>query len=491
MLPKVSGADRIQQFRPICLLRCPYKLITKVLDRRAACVADALISSTQNAFIKGRNITDGILALHEILNYTHVSKKVGIVLKLDFEKAYDKVNWDFLLECHSMRGFSETWCGWIKKILYDGSVSIKLNNCVGPYFHSAKGVRQGDPHSPFLFNLAAECLAKMIKNAQRNKLIVGLAADLIPDGIAVLQYADDTIICIEHDVEKAVNLKLLLYIFEMMCGLKVNYQKSEIFTVGGDENVIKTYANMFNCDIGKFPIKYLGMPVSYTALKNSDWEFIVEKYMKWFEAWIGNAASMGGRLTLLDSVITQISIYHMSMWLMNKTFIERLDKHRRSFFWQGNNNKRRYHMVKWGRVCRSKQKGGLGVKDLRKQNISLMVKWWWKLETKKGVWQDIIKARYLRNKTVTTVKPRFSDSPCWKSILKVREFYLVGRKVNIESGDIARIWHDSIVGLPPFKVQFPMLFDICNDTECTVNRLCQVDDHSFFRRRLNPELKDQ
>ena len=94
---------------------------------------------------------------------------------------------------------------------------------MGPYFQSAKGVRQGDPHSPFLFNLAAECLTKMIKNAQRNKLLVGLAADLIPDGVAVLQYEDDTIICLEHDIDKAVNLKLLLYMFEMMSGLKVNF----------------------------------------------------------------------------------------------------------------------------------------------------------------------------------------------------------------------------------------------------------------------------
>lgn len=154
------------------------------------------------------------------------------MLKLDFKKAYDKVNWEFLLECHKLRGFNDTWCGWIKQILYNGTVSIKLNNCVGPYFQSAKGVRQGDPHSPFLFNLAAERLAKMMKNAQKNKLIVGLTSDLIPDGIAVLQYADDTIICIEHDVDKAVNLKLLLYIFEMMSGLKINFQKSEIFAVG-------------------------------------------------------------------------------------------------------------------------------------------------------------------------------------------------------------------------------------------------------------------
>uniref|UniRef100_A0A452XNZ9 Reverse transcriptase domain-containing protein n=1 Tax=Aegilops tauschii subsp. strangulata TaxID=200361 RepID=A0A452XNZ9_AEGTS len=96
-----------------------------------------------------------------------------------------------------LRGFNETWCGWVKQILHIGTVSIKLNNCVGPYFQSAKGVRQGDPHSPFLFNLAAECSSKMIRNAQKNKLIVGLAPDLIPDGVAVLQYADDTIICMD------------------------------------------------------------------------------------------------------------------------------------------------------------------------------------------------------------------------------------------------------------------------------------------------------
>lgn len=105
---------------------------------------------------------------------------------------------------------------------------------------------------------------------------------------------------------------------------------------------------------------------------------------------------MGGRHTILDSVVTQLSLYHMSMWLINKTFVEKLDKHRRRFFWQGANKKRRYHLVHWSRICRSKDKGGMGIKDLRKQNISLMLKWWWKLYTQQGIWQDIVKARYLR-----------------------------------------------------------------------------------------------
>lgn len=233
------------------------------------------------------------------------------------------------------------------------------------------------------------------------------------------------------------------------------------------------------------------MPVSYTNLRNSGWEFIVCKYLKRFEAWIGNAASMGGRHALLDSVITQISLYHMSMWLMNKTFIEKLDKHRRRFFWQGCNKKKRYYLVKWNRICRSKENGGLGIKDLRKQNISLMVKWWWKLETQNGVWQDIVRARYLRNRTVAEVGPRFSDSPCWKALLKVKEIYMVGRKITVESGNIARVWKDSINGLPPFQEQYPQLFDICNIPGCTVNQVGKAEVHSFFRRRLTPDLLDQ
>ncbi|KAM0914187.1 hypothetical protein ACQ4PT_011721 [Festuca glaucescens] len=93
---------------------------------------------------------------------------------------------------------------------------------IGPYFRSAKGVRQGDPLAPTLFNIIAEALTKMVLKAQENCLLVGLAPDLIPNGVAVLQYAGDTVLCICHEPDKAVNLKLLLYMFELMSGLKIN-----------------------------------------------------------------------------------------------------------------------------------------------------------------------------------------------------------------------------------------------------------------------------
>ena len=128
----------------------------------------------------------------------------------------------------------------------------------------------------------------------------------------------------------------------------------------GDDSTLRKYADLFGCQIGHFPMKYLGVPVSYSSLRNSDWEFVAIRYLKCCNSWIGNASSSGGRPTLLNSSLSSIAYYYMSMFLLSKTFIERLDKYRRKFFWCGGMGKKRYHLVKWARVCRSKSKGGLG-----------------------------------------------------------------------------------------------------------------------------------
>ena len=204
----------------------------------------------QTAFLKGRNIMEGTMILHEIIHDTKVKKKDGVVLKLDFKKAYDKINWQFLFDCLRQRGFPERWCEWIKGIVTSGTLSVKVNNMVGPYFKSGKGVRQGDPLSPLLFNIAADVLAKMVHMGQNSQLIRGLILEYIEGGIALLQYADDTILCIQDDMEVAQNLKLLLYLYENMSGLKINFSKNEVIMISQNDEKSLNYAEMFNCATG-------------------------------------------------------------------------------------------------------------------------------------------------------------------------------------------------------------------------------------------------
>ena len=389
---------------------------------------------------------------------------------------------------------------------------MKLNDEVGPYFQSSKGVRQGDPFSPFLFNLAADCLTKMILKAQQNGLFKGLASDLIPNGVAILQYADDTILCFEDNIRNALNIKLLLYLFEVMSGLKINFLKSEIFSVRADDETMHKYAEMFNCQIGNFPMKYLGMPVSYAGLKCGDWSFVEDKFTMHGENWISEVLPMGGRLIKVNYAMSHVPTFYMSMFLLNKTTLEKWDKPRRKFFWHKNKKKstlerwdkprrkffwhrkgkkKGYHMVKWDRVCRSKKKGGLGVKDLRKQNISLLVKWWWKLDKNKGLWQDIVKAKYLKKTSVAMVEVKNNDSQCWKSLLRVKNLYMKGRGVKLNKGDVARLWLDELEGRIPFKEKFPLLFEICVEQNCSVDRIKYLNHITSFRRRMSPEMRSQ
>jgi hypothetical protein len=108
--------------------------------RLEACMS-RIINPWQTTFIKGRNIMDGVMSLHEILHDTKRRGKNSLVLKIDFEKAYDKINWDFMFDCFQQRGFCEKWCAWIKEVLACGTLSVKANDVIGAYFKSGKGVR--------------------------------------------------------------------------------------------------------------------------------------------------------------------------------------------------------------------------------------------------------------------------------------------------------------------------------------------------------------
>lgn len=122
------------------------------------------------------------------------------------------------------------------------------------------------------------------------------------------------------------------------------------------------------------------------------------------------------------------------MYLLHKTNIERMDKIRKIFFWLGGNVKNKYHLVKWSKICKPKKKGGLRIKDLRKMNMSLLTKWWWKIEYGEGLWKEFVRKKYVKNRSISQIKHKQTDSPVWSDLLKVKDFYLNGRVVIIGNG---------------------------------------------------------
>lgn len=152
-----------------------------------------------------------------------------------------------------------------------GALSVNINGEVGRNFGSYRLVRSGGSLSSFLLNLNTDCLANMVHRDQQNGQITGLAIHFVENGISVMQYVDKTILFVKYDVKGARDLKLLLqYRFEMMSGLKINFQKSDVLMALEDADKLDQYATLFSCQMGYLPLNYLGVFVSCSRLKVSD-----------------------------------------------------------------------------------------------------------------------------------------------------------------------------------------------------------------------------
>ncbi|GJZ09656.1 RNA-directed DNA polymerase, eukaryota [Tanacetum coccineum] len=174
LIPKVLDAKFVNDYRPISLIGCIYKVVTKILASRLAMVIAGLVSNTQSAFVAGRQILDGPFILNEVLDWCKRKKKKALFFKVDFAKAYDSVRWDFLLDVLEAFGFGSTWCTWIRGISDFAKASLLVNGSPSDEFHIHRGLKQGDPLSPFLFILVMEALHLSVCKAVDEDVFKGI-----------------------------------------------------------------------------------------------------------------------------------------------------------------------------------------------------------------------------------------------------------------------------------------------------------------------------
>jgi hypothetical protein len=252
LVPKMDGANSTNDFRLISLLNCTLKLITKLLANRLQKVIMQLIHENQYGFIESRTIQDCLSWAYEYLHMCHNSKRATVILKLDFEKAFDKVEHEFILQVLQPKGFGPKWCHWIQQILASATSSVLLN-----------GV-PGDPLSPLLFVLAADFLQTIVNDAMsQGHLTRPLPLNSTPN-FPIIQYVDDTLVILPAEVNQLLHLKSLLLSFGDATGLKVNYGKSNLIPINVDEDLLHMLVAALNCQQGSLPFTYLGLPLSTT-----------------------------------------------------------------------------------------------------------------------------------------------------------------------------------------------------------------------------------
>lgn len=395
----------------------------------------------------------------------------------------------------------QRWINWIRECITSPSLSILINGSATSQFQMKRGLRQGDPLSPFLFNIVAEGLNIMLERAKEEGMISGITLGVNGPTISHLQFADVTILFCKCDMAQLITIGGILWSFQLTSGLKINFSKSQLCGIGVSEEELQLFANILDCKIVELPIKYLGLPLGANPKRIATWKPIIEKMERKLALWRRKYISIGGRINLIKSTLCYLPQYYMSIFKLPISVANKLEKIQRQFLWGDSNEKRKLHLVGWDKVTKSKKRGGLGVKRLQVHNAALLCKWWWRFGVEKeALWVKAINGKYGLDvsKWLPTVSGNQSAgnrvSMIWGDICSIgtngsglERVINSGFRIKIGDGNDTSFWNDIWVGQAELKSVFPRLYSISTQQSTKVGEIfngAMLNWQLSFRKQL-------
>ena len=427
-LPKGNKDKQLlKNWRPISLLNTDYKIITHVLAERLKHFIPCIIHSDQKGFVKGRFIGENTRLLYDVMKYLEVHQRSGLLFLIDFEKAFDSVEWAFIDYTLKTFNFGDNFRKWFD-ILYKDAESCVINNgTYSEFFKLNRGCRQGDPISPYLFILVAEILANSIR---KNDLIRGIK---IKNKMFTLgQYADDTFVLLDGSKESLSETIKCLDMFAKFSGLKINMDKCEVIWLGSKKYSLEQ--PLPGLKLGK-DFKLLGVtfPIKLEQINEVNLNSKVADIEKLFKAYEKRHLSLLGRVTVIKSLAISKLIHVLSVTeTPTMKFLNYIERLFQNLLW---NNK--VSRIKYNYATKSIEEGGLKLPNLKNLCCSLKMAWI-KRSYDTGSWQELFKIIVddpdliwkLDPKSLNILARKYcKESPFWSDALKSYALYLTKNEI--------------------------------------------------------------
>ncbi|XP_074271494.1 uncharacterized protein LOC141595428 [Silene latifolia] len=383
LIPKKDNPEGVTDYRPISLCNVMMRIVTKCIANRLTKVMSALVSETQNAFLPGRNISDNILVAHEAINKisSHGKGRQALgAFKADMSKAYDRVRWDFLEAVLVKYGFPPHLISLMMSCVTTVSYEILVNGVPLPQFKPRCGLRQGDPLSPYLFILCMEVLSRNVNHAHELRLVHGVQLVKEVRPTTHLFFADDSFFFFKDKGNTVTHLAQIIKEYCDASGQRLNVDKSGILfspntTLAKAQRIMKIFDIKKNNGIGK----YLGIPAEFKDSKQGIFNALIEHVTIRISSWNGIFLSPAGRLTLISSVLSNLSNYFLSVFKVPVSVAKKINSILAQFWWTGCRMGHNIHWCSKNFLSLPKSAGGLGIRNVKCLNQALLAKHGWRI----------------------------------------------------------------------------------------------------------------
>ncbi|OMO89581.1 reverse transcriptase [Corchorus capsularis] len=417
LIPKIKAPEEVSQFRPISLCNFVYKIISKLMVNRLKKWLEVLITQNQNAFLEKRQIQDNIIVAHEAFHYLKLRKnrkRWDVAIKLDMQKAYDRIEWDFLEAVLQKMGFDEKWINWTMECVSTVRYSVVINGEPEGNINPTRGLRQGDPLSPYLFLFIVDVLSRMIIQETEGKQLSGMKLCRAGPEITHLIFVDDSLFFLKGSEKNCDKLKELIMKYCAASGQQVNLSKSSlIFSSNTPEDVKTTISNRVGIPIAANPGTYLGNPAAtWGKTRKEALHFVKERVLSRIQGWKQKMLSQGGREILLKAVASAIPTYFMSCLKFPISLCKEMSAGMARFWWGQQNDEGRIH-------------------------------WYWRItQNPDALWVKVLKGIYFPNCDVTNARRGGRASWMWSSILNGRDFMEKELRWRVANGENISVTDD-------------------------------------------------